>query len=229
MRIFSFIFARGGSKGLPKKNVKKLNGKPLIVYSLQISKNIKKIEKCFVSTDSIEISNIASRYNAHVINRPIKLSSDFSPEWKAWQHAIKYCIKKYGKFDVFISLPATSPFKKVSDIKKCIKLLDHNTDVVITMSQSQRNPWFNMVQSKANNFLKLVNKKTRRISRRQDAPEVFDISTICYVAKPDFILKNNSFWDGRVKGLEIPFERSIDIDTGFDFKLANLLLKDKRG
>lgn len=225
MTIYSFIFARGGSKGLPNKNIKKFHGLPLISYSLKISNNIREIDKCFVSTDSKKIADIAESFNAHVIKRPKELASDKSPEWKSWQHAINYCQKKFGKFDKFISLPATSPLKKESDIKKCIKLLDKKTDAVITITQSHRSPWFNMVKKNLN-YLSLVNSGSKHINRRQDAPEVFDMTTICYALKPNFILENKSIWEGRVKGLHVPLHRSIDIDDMYDFKLAEFMSKE---
>ena len=94
------------------------------------------------------------------------------------------------------------------------------------MSESQRNPWFNMVTSKENSRLSLIN-ANNSIKRRQDAPKCFDLCTAAYVSRPDFVIKKNSIWDGIVKGIEIPIERSIDIDNKFDFEIAEFLINKK--
>lgn len=227
MKIFSFIFARGGSKGLPKKNIKKLNGKPLITYAINLSNDLKEIDKTFVSTDSDEIIDVIKNYDVEIIKRPKELATDVSSEWLAWQHAISYSNEKFGEFQKFLSLPATSPLKEANDVKECIKLLDDDTDVVITMSHSTRNPWFNMCKVGKNNYVEIVNKGPDKIVRRQDAPNVYDITTLCYVANPQFVLKNTNIWDGKVKAHQVPKERSIDIDTELDFKIAEFLIREK--
>ena len=126
-----------------------------------------------------------------------------------------------------INLPATSPLREQSDINKCIKSLDNKTDIIVTIKEPSRNPWFNMVKSNNLKYLKLVN-EGQNITRRQDAPKVYDLTTVAYVMRPNFILKNKNIFNGRVKGVKIPIERSIDIDTELDFKIANFLIKDKK-
>ena len=123
-KIFAFIFARGGSKGLPRKNILPLNGKPLIAHSIDVAKKIENIEKIFVSTDDDLIKTVAIEYGATVINRPKKLARDDSPEIEAWRHAIKYLQDKNIHFDVFVSLPATAPLRNDLDVRNCIKTLD---------------------------------------------------------------------------------------------------------
>ena len=111
MKTFCYIFARGGSKGLPGKNIKKLLNKPLISYSIKIAKSINEIDKCFVSTDCEEIAKISESNGAIVIKRPKELSQDNSPEWKAWEHAINWTYETYGTFTKFLSLPSTAPLR----------------------------------------------------------------------------------------------------------------------
>ena len=103
MKIFAFIFARGGSKGVPGKNIREMCGKPLISYSINIARKIKSIEKVFVSTEDSQIAGIASDLGAVVIPRPIDLSKDDSPEWLAWQHAVKWVEENVQSFDTFVS------------------------------------------------------------------------------------------------------------------------------
>jgi len=225
-RIFCFIFARGGSKGIPKKNLLKIGGISLLGHSIKISQQFEKIEKTFVSTDCKEIAEEAAKYGAEIINRPKEIAKDNSPEWEAWQHAKNYATKKYGLFQIFLSLPTTSPLRNLKDIENCIDVIENTkANCVITMSKSRRSPWFNMVKRK-NNEVKLV-LHSEDIFRRQDSPECFDMTTVAYALKTDFLSESKSIWDGKVHGVEVPEERSIDIDTFLDYKIANYLFKEK--
>lgn len=225
-RTNAFVFARGGSKGLPKKNILKLGDKPLIAHSIELAKNINEIENVYVSTDSKEIANIAKNYGARIIKRPENLASDQSPEWLAWIHAVKYVNENYGAFDKFLSLPATSPLRNSNDVIKCLNSLAGNIDMVLTMTNAKRNPWFNMVIKDDSGIIKTVNQNIE-ISRRQDAPKVYDLCTVAYVTRPDFILSSSSLWEGNTIGVEIPENRSIDIDTKYDFEIADYLYKKR--
>jgi CMP-N-acetylneuraminic acid synthetase len=228
MKTFAFIFARGGSKEVPKKNIKKLFKKPLIYYSIKAAKKTSDIHNCFVSTDSYEIANIAKKLGSIVIMRPEYLAQDSSPEWKSWRHAIKWVNDKYGNFDRFVSLPATSPFRSTIDIKKCLRALNKKTDIVLSITKAKRSPWFNMVKTTKSGYLKLVNNNQKKIARRQDSIKIFDVTTVCYVSRPNFILKKKNLWQGKVRGVIIPEKRAMDIDSKFDFEIAELLMKHKK-
>tara|TARA_B100000963_G_scaffold358412_1_gene383025 strand:+ start:669 stop:1349 length:681 start_codon:yes stop_codon:yes gene_type:complete len=225
MKIYAFIFARGGSKGLPRKNILPLKGLPLIAHSINTAKKIKEIDKIFVSTDDTEIANISKIYGAYIINRPKNLASDNSSEWDAWKHAVKWVEKKYGNFDIFLSLPATSPLRSCDDVKNCLNRLDDNLDIVITTTPAKRNPWFNMVSKNKSGEVSLAF-KGKKIVRRQDAPELFDICTIAYVTRPSHIIRSKGLWDGKVGDVSIDPRRSIDIDTELDFEIASLLINN---
>ena len=118
MKIIAFIFARGGSKGLPNKNIKILNGKPLIAWSIEHAKKINRIDRVIVSTDSEEIAKIAREFGAEVpFMRPLELATDESPEWLSWQHGLKYLKSIDGCLpDLMLSIPATAPLRDVEDI-----------------------------------------------------------------------------------------------------------------
>lgn len=226
MRNFAFIFARGGSKGLPKKNVKLLAGKPLIQYSIDTAKEVDSIEKVFVSTEDKEIAEIAMKAGAEVIARPEELASDTSPEWLSWKHAIGWVGEKYGEFDNFISLPATSPLRSSEDVKAAIKQKNKvKSDICISVTEASRSPYFNMITLSEDGIASLVCKPEAGIARRQDAPVVYDISTVVYVASPSFIVNSGGLFEGVVTTVEIPKERAVDIDDIFDFKLAELILE----
>ena len=226
MKTFAFIFARGGSKGLPNKNILNLCGKPLISYSIRMAQSITQISKVFVSTDDKRIAKIGAEYGAEIIQRPFELATDDSPEWMSWTHAITWLEERGESFDCFLSLPTTSPLRVESDVLNCLKLLDENTDIVLTITEASRSPYFNMVK-KDQDYIKLFTEDGLIFSRRQDVPEVFDMTTVAYVAHKKFIKNNNKIFDGRVKAALIPKERSIDIDDYIDFKLAELLMKER--
>ena len=108
-----------------------------------MGQSLSEVERVFVSTEDVEIAEVAMSLGAEVITRPIELAQDNSPEWMAWQHAIKTVNKIHGSFDCFLSLPVTAPLRNQKDVQLCLNGLDENTDVVITITQSFRNPWFN--------------------------------------------------------------------------------------
>jgi N-acylneuraminate cytidylyltransferase len=227
METVAFIFARGGSKGLPGKNIRPLAGKPLIAWSIEQALAVSRIKQVIVSTDSLEIAEVAERYGANVpFMRPAELAQDESPEWLAWRHALKYVLETSGKLpEVMISVPSTAPLRLPVDIDNCLDVYEKEaSDVVIAVTNSHRSPYFNMVKKNSDNTVDLVVSRSSTVSRRQDAPITYDITTVCYVARPKFILKNNSIFEGKVNSVLIPPERSIDIDTNYDFQIAEFLM-----
>jgi N,N'-diacetyl-8-epilegionaminate cytidylyltransferase len=223
VKIVAFIFARGGSKGVKRKNIRPLKGKPLIAYSIEGAKQSSLIDDVYVSTEDDEIAKISSSYGAKVIERPRELAGDNSPEWLSWQHAIN----SVEDFDIFISLPATSPFRNLQDIERSIQKLKNepSADAIISITQASRNPWFNMVRLDQEGCAELVNSSGAAppTARRQDAPLIYDMTTISFTTTPSFIKNNRCLFDGKVKTIEIPQERSLDIDTEFDFLTAEAL------
>lgn len=227
MKNFAFIFARGSSKGLPHKNIKLLAGKPLLQYSIDIAKNTPSIDKIFVSTDDKDIAKIAKLNGAIVIPRPKELASDNSPEWLSWRHAINWVEESYGQFDGFISLPATSPLRSIQDVEDAIaKRESTQADICISVTPSSRSPYFNMVKKTANGFVEIVNPPNAEVARRQDAPAVFDITTVVYATTPLFVQNNYGLFSGQVTSIEIPKDRAVDIDDIYDFRLAEAIIME---
>lgn len=226
MNAYAFIFARGNSKGLPGKNIKFLGGKPLLAHSIGIAQSVPGIDKVFVSTDSAEIAAVAEAFHATVIMRPDELSTDTASEWLAWRHAITTLQAQGDDFGIFVSLPATSPLRSTEDVEQCMASLDEETDVVITVTPASRSPYFNMVVRNDEGFSQLVCSGPN-ISRRQDAPAVYDMTTVAYVARPEFIMSSDRIFSGRVKSVVVPRERAVDIDDIYDFKLAEMFLESK--
>jgi N-acylneuraminate cytidylyltransferase len=227
MKTFAFVFVRGGSKGVPGKNIRQLVDKPLLGHALSIASQTPEIARSFVSTDAPEIASVARSFGATVITRPAELAQDNSPEWLAWRHAIEWVRETTGDFERFISLPATAPLRLVEDVAQCLAALDEQTDAVVTMTPAQRSPWFNMVKANAEGHLTILVDAGGKIVRRQDAPQAFDLTTLAYVMRPNFIMKHDNLWQGRVRGVLIPQERAIDIDTECDFRIAEFLMRER--
>jgi len=152
------------------------------------------------------------------------LAQDDSPEWLAWQHAVKWLEERCDNFDVFVSLPTTSPLRNKEDVTKCLTLFSDETDVVIGMTESVRSPWFNMVHKKENGFIEILLKSDNSYTRRQDTPAIFDITTVAYVSRPGFISNATGIFEGKVKGVEIPAERALDIDTELDWDFVDFMM-----
>ena len=228
MSYLGLICARGGSKGVKDKNIRLVGNKPLIGISIDIAKKIEKISRIVVSTDSEKIAKVGKNYGAEVpYIRPESLSRDDSPEWLVWRHAIEYFESVGESFDGVVILPPTAPLKTQNDILRCIDEYEiGNHDVVITASQCHRNPYFNMVEKKNSGDISLVKDSKKSYTRRQDSPKVYDMTTVAYVVKPEFVKEKNGIFEGKIGMVEIPIERSIDIDTEFDLSIANFLFNE---
>lgn len=230
MDVVAFIFARGGSKGLPNKNIRVLDGKPLIGWAIESALAVSRIRRLIVSTDSEKIAEIALKFGAEVpFFRPADLASDSSPEWLSWRHALTFLKADEGRLpDAMVSVPATAPLRMPQDIDNCLDLFSAgDADAVVTVTEAHRNPYFNMVQVNQDGTVRLVASTNESHSRRQDAPLVYDMTTVAYVVKPDFVFLRNSIFDGRVKAAFIPIERAIDIDTVLDYQIAEYYVSQR--
>lgn len=225
-RTVAFIFARGGSKGIPGKNIHPLGGVPLIGWSIDCARRTPEVSRVIVSTDDDEIAATARALGAETpFMRPAELARDNSPELEAWQHAVRWVQAESGPFDVFLSVPTTAPFRAPEDLSQAVRTLTAgDCDLVLGITPSARNPFFNMVARDDQGLLRLASGVAVGAVNRQTAPDVFDITTIVYAARPQWILETTSVLGGRTKGIEIPRERALDIDEPFDLELAEFLL-----
>lgn len=222
-----FIFARGGSKGVPRKNLREVGGRSLLHRSLDMAMEIPNTAGVFVSTDDEEIAGIAGARGVEVIRRGPELSSDTSAEWLAWQHAIREARAMGFSCDVFLSIPPTAPLRSKDDVIRCLNALDEKVDCVVTMTSSAHHPSFNMVSPNKEGNLQLGVSMPSSITRRQDAPPLYSLTTVAYAAFADFILENSSLWQGSVRGVEVPVERALDIDSEWDLHVADLVLRER--
>ncbi len=233
MSIWATVFARGGSKGLPGKNLKVLGGLPLVAHSIRVGLEIPRVAGVLCSTDSEEIRAVAEQHGATApFLRPAELAEDDSPEWLSWKHLAQHLIEAGASpEDLLVSLPATAPLRTLADVESAI--VKHRTsgaDVVVSYTPAVRSPWFNMVTEAADGFLRVVIETGGDdITRRQDAPKVFDLATVVYVTTLGFVLGVDSLFEGTVAGVEVPAERAIDIDTQLDFDIAEFLHERRTG
>ena len=232
MTYWGVVFARGGSKGVPGKNMRKVGGIPLVGHSIKTGLATPEIEEFFCSTDSEEIADAARGFGASIpFMRPTELAGDESPEWDAWQHFAKYLMAAGARGDdAMVSLPTTSPLRNVDDVQSAIALYESSSaDAVVTMTEASRSPWFNMVTKDGEGHVQvLLGSESGGPVRRQDTPKVFDLTTVAYVASLSHILSSPRLFAGVVAGLEIPKERALDIDTELDLDIADFLFR-RRG
>jgi CMP-N-acetylneuraminic acid synthetase len=228
MNVVAFIFARGGSKGLPGKNIRLLGGKPLIAWSIEHALAVSRISRVIVSTDSVDIAAVARQHGAEVpFIRPAELARDDSPEWLAWRHALTFLQNTEGVLpDAMLSVPTTAPLRQAIDLENCLdEFAKGDTDAVITVAEAHRSPYFNMVKANEDGTFGIVIPPQSAIVRRQDVPVVYNIATVAYVVLPEFVLNKNSLFEGRVRAVKVPTERTVDIDTLLDFQMAECFLK----
>ena len=232
MKYIALVCARGGSKGVPRKNIRLLGGLPLIGWSIKAAQSVARISKIIVSTDVEEIAEVARIEGALVpFMRPKELAQDNSSEWSVWRHALEY-LKENGDEDIdgLVVIPPTAPLRSVQDIENCLDEFEKgDVDVIITVSDAHRSPFFNMVKNNKDGFSSLATPPTESIIRRQDVPELFDMTTVAYIVRPEFLMQHAGLFEGKVRSVHIPIERALDIDTLLDFKIAEYLILDKQG
>lgn len=211
----AYIFARGGSVGLPGKNLRLCAGKTLLQHAIDCAHQ-SDMDAVYVSTDSDEIAREAKKHWADVITRPPELSTGASAaiSWKAWQHAIQ----NSDRCDTFVCLPCVTPTRTMDDVLRTIEALDY-ADVALTVTQTNESS----LQLDAFGFV------IGGISdRRQDSGRKYRYAGSVYVARPEFIMARKHLFAGMVKGVIVPRENAIDIDDAFDLRIADLLLIDKQ-
>ncbi len=225
MKTIAFIFARGGSKGIPRKNLQELGGKPLLGHAVECALAVASVERVIVSTDDEEIAAVARTFGADVpFLRPPELATDRAPEILAWQHALHEAEVRYGTFDVFLSVPTTAPLRAAEDLENVLQaFVPGETDFVITVTPARRSPYFNMVTVDEQGFARLAAEAGPHIANRQEAPPVFDMTTVAYAASPDYVKSGQGLFAGRVRAVTVPAERALDIDEPLDLEIARFL------
>lgn len=227
MKILCTICARGGSKGVKNKNIKLLNGKHLISYTIDQAKKSNLFNQIVVSTDSIRIQKIAKKYKANCWSlRKKNLSTDSAAKIPVIQDTLLRS-EKYFKiqYDYIIDLDPTSPLRSVNDIISSFKkFISKKADLLITGCEAKKNPYFNMFEIK-NSQIKLVKKKdNKNFVSRQLSPKVYEMNASIYIWNRNSLIRAKTLFIKNMTEYIMPYERSIDIDSELDFKIVELLL-----
>lgn len=217
------IPARGGSKGLPGKNIKPLNGKPLIAYTIEAALELFPKELVCVSTDSEEIAACSRSCGANIpFMRPTDLASDTASSREVLLHALSHYENKGQYFDVVILLQPTSPFRNAGDIEKAVNLYEEALDMVVSVKEAKANPYFVLMEEDAQGFL--YKSKQASFTRRQDCPSVYQINGAVYVINVSG-LKAQAMADfTKVKKMVMDERSSHDIDNLYDWQIAECLI-----
>lgn len=221
-KIVCIIPARGGSKGLPGKNIKMFLDKPLIAHTIEQAKRSGLIDRVIVSTDDKKIASISKKYGTEVpFIRPKFLAQDKSSIVDVLLHAIEWLKKDDYSFDILVLLHATAPLRSVKDINNGIKLLfNKNVSNVFSVTEAHRNPYFNMVEVNQGR-VRLV--KRGRFTSRQEAPKVYDMNASIYVWWKDVLKNKKRIFLRNSRVYVMPKERSVDVDNELDFRIAEFL------
>jgi len=227
------ISARGGSKGVPGKNIIKINDKPLIAYAIEKAFALNIFDHIVVSTDSLKISEIAKEYGAEVpFIRPDDLSNSTVGKFDVWKHALINCEKIYNKkFQIYVDIDCTNPLITLDDINGTLKKFyeleenDQRPDAVFNVSHARRNPYFNLVEEDINGVLHISKSIGESpILARQKAPKVYEHVAGTYVLNTDFLKKANHLLEGRSFGYIISNDKAFDVDSKLDLIIIEFLM-----
>ena len=228
MSIICTICARSGSKGVKNKNIRLLDGIPLIAHTIIQAVESKIFDMITVSSDSEEILNLSSKYGADLlVRRPSELATEFISKLPAIRHAVEESELIYGKkFDIIVDMDVTSPLRLIEDIHSVIKLLNKKkVSNIITGSPARRSPYFNLVEEDENGVIRLSKKLANPIFRRQDSPKCYDMNASIYAWKRNSLFKTENVFNDDTLIYIMPEERSVDIDNELDFKIVEMLIK----
>jgi len=231
MNLIVGIFARGDSKGVKNKNMLEFRDETLIARTIKQAKEIVEVGKIFVSTDSEAIAEEAKNMGAQVpFFRPKELASDSSPEILSWKHLLENVVPNFREgIEAMLVLPVTSPLRRIQDVRGAVSLFDSSKcDIVLSVNQSRKNPYFNMLEENTNGFFEISKPPKVKVTRRQEAPKVWEMNNAIYIAKSNYVLQCVNLLEGKVLGYEMPTEYSLDIDSPLDVEYLRFLERRMR-
>lgn len=227
MKSLVIIPARGGSKGIPHKNIKPLNGKPLIYYTIDVARQIVEDKNICVSTDDSEIIQCVEDYGLKVpFVRPAELATDEAGTYGVLVHALDFYERQGIHYDNIILLQNTSPFRTAEHVKEALALYRQDIDMVVSVKECSANPYYCVFEEDKEGFLN-ISKGDGSITRRQDAPKVYEYNGAIYIINPMSLKQSDlGHFKHRVKYVMDDMS-SIDLDTMFDWRMAEMIIKDK--
>ena len=227
MKSLVIIPARGGSKGIPHKNIKILGGKPLICHTIDHIRGLVEDKYICVSSDDNEIIKVVEEYGLNVpFKRPENLATDTIGTYEVLLHALKFYENRNEQFDNVILLQCTSPFCRKQDIKNALDLYDGNLDMVVSVVESTSNPYYNIFEEDKNGYL-VISKGDGNLKRRQEAPKTWEYNGAIYIINPESLKKKPLTQFNKIKKYEMDKIHSIDLDDPLDWKLAELMIKEE--
>lgn len=227
--VLIIIPARGGSKGIPRKNIKSLNGKPLIYYAIDTARAITTDDNICVSTDDVEIKSVVENYGLEVpFLRPQELSTDIAGTYEVLLHALDYYEKQGKHYDIILLLQTTSPFRTAEQVKEALALYDRSqADMVVSVKECPANPYYNVFEENSDGFLHVC-KGNGNIFRRQDAPKVYEYNGAIYIMDAEKLKTTHMHkMQKRVKYI-MDAQSSFDLDTMQDWEMAEMILKTSK-
>lgn len=223
MKSLVIIPARGGSKGIPRKNIKPFKGKPLIHYAIDVARSVVSDEDICVSTDDDEIIETVQAYGLKVpFKRPDYLATDTCGTDDVLRHALSYYEKSGKKYDNIILLQCTSPFRTATHVNDALRLYTEDCDMVVSVMETKANPYYNCFEESEEGYLK-VSKSSGEIHRRQDCPKVWEYNGAVYIINTDSIKNEPLSKFRKVLKYEMDSLHSIDLDTPLDWEIAELI------
>jgi len=227
-KVLCTICARGGSKGVKNKNIKEINGKPLIAYTIEQAKESGIFDHIVISTDSDDIAAVAKEYGAEVFfKRSAEMASDTAGKLDVIRDAFVRSEEYYKKeYEHLVDLDATAPLRSVEDIIESYKqFVKDDNDNLITAMLGRRSPYFNLIEVDKNGKVALSKTLDSSVVRRQDAPKSYDMNASIYIWKRDAILNEKALFLDKTGLYVMPEERSIDIDTPLDYEFVSFLMR----
>ncbi|MDQ0725944.1 cytidylyltransferase domain-containing protein [Microbacterium sp. W4I20] len=229
MRICT-ITVRAGSKGVPGKNLRIVAGRPLFGHSVAQAVATGLFDEIVVSSDSEEILDLAPSFGATgVVRRPPEMATDTAGKVSAIAHAVRSTEKRTGsRYDVCVDLDATSPLRTVDDIRAAVAMFEAaDVESLITGAEARRNPYFNLVEEHSDGTVGVSKKPDDAVLRRQDAPRCFDMNGSIYVWRRESLLDDQVVFFPSTILYEMPSDRSIDVDSEFDFRIVEWLMAQR--
>jgi N-acylneuraminate cytidylyltransferase/CMP-N,N'-diacetyllegionaminic acid synthase len=229
MKILAIIPARGGSKGVPRKNVCLLAGKPLIAWTIEAAKQSDLLDRIVLSTDAEYITEVAQTYGINVpFLRPVELAQEDTPGIAPVLHAVSWLEQNESYYpDYVLVLQPTSPFRTSSDIDAAIRLAQQNqADGVVSVVPVHQHPYWTKCISDDGRLVDFLPLE-KDYPRRQDLPPVYALNGAIYLVKREVLLEQQTYYTERTFAYIMPPERSLDIDTSWDLYLAGLIFDDR--
>ncbi len=224
MKPLVIIPARGGSKGIPHKNIRLLGGKPLICRAIDNARAVADDSDLCVSTDDPEIIRVAEDYGLKVpFVRPAELAADNSGTYEVLLHALDFYERQGRHYDAIVLLQPTSPFRRDEDVRGAMALYTPDIDMVVSITEARSNPYYNCFETDSNGFLQ-ISKGDGSYVRRQDVPKAWEYNGAVYVINPESLKRESLGKFKRRKGYEMDELHSLDLDTPLDWSIAELLI-----